>query len=63
MRVNTAPTHLGFAATNDEDTVLIVKEGKIEAYKRAEIGDTKFGQLLAALDNQQSYESIRLLVD
>lgn len=57
------PTHLGFAATNDENTILIVKEGKInKLVARREVGDDKFNAVLAALANQQSLESIHLIL-
>ena len=60
---NDKPTHLGFAATNDENNIIIVKDGKItHAVKRREVGDGTFNAVLDALANQQSYESLELIL-
>lgn len=57
------PVHLDFAATNDESTIIIVKGGGIHALiQRSTVGDEKFQAVLDALMNQQSLESIDLII-
>mgnify|MGYP006145522045 CR=1 FL=1 len=54
---------LGYAATNDNFNILIVRKGKVtHQLAKAEVGEKKFNAVLEALKNQQSYESLELII-
>lgn len=62
--IPTAKPHLGYAATGDTNTVIVCGGGKvIITAERSVIGDLRFNLLREALENQQSLESLKLIVN